>query len=432
MSQFAIKLENLSKKFRLVTPQARYRTLREQLGRMARAPFKWGRATRPSVEASPQQTADDEFWALRDLNIEIAPGSVVGLIGANGAGKSTLLKILSRITEPTGGYADLQGRISSLLEVGTGFHPELSGRENIYLNGAILGMRRAEINRKFDEIVEFAGVGKFIDTPVKHYSSGMHLRLGFSVAAHLETEILLVDEVLAVGDLVFQKKCLGKMGEVASVGRTVIFVSHNMRSLRKLCHEGILLRSGQIAHTGLIDECIGQYMGAETLGPCALEFPLHPTKPAQFSAIALQGAETGSNRVRQDEDVIITGCVVFRQRLHACMVAVALWSAEGFPVFTTTDWDTSEHLRYAERAAGAHSFRIVVPRRLLFPGRYYLHLNLGLAGQCRYDKHTSSVEFEVLFDGSLMSELSDARRGVVTCALDWEWEESYTSEYALA
>ncbi len=246
MSDLAVRVEGLSKEYRLGGPRERYSTLRDRLNKLASAPF---RALRGRRERSEQ---DGLFWALKDVSFEVKRGEVVGIIGRNGAGKSTLLKILSRITEPTEGEVDISGRVGSLLEVGTGFHPELTGRENVYLNGAILGMRQAEIARKFDEIVAFAEVEKFVDTPVKHYSSGMYMRLAFAVAAHLEPEILIVDEVLAVGDMEFQKKCLGKMGEVARGGRTVLFVSHNMGAVQNLCTQGVLLDSGRVVRAGSV------------------------------------------------------------------------------------------------------------------------------------------------------------------------------------
>jgi len=247
-----IKVENLSKQYRIGVRQASYSTLRDSITEKLRAPFDWLRRNGNHEGGA--------IWALRDVSFEVAPGEIVGVIGRNGAGKSTLLKILSRITEPTIGQVDIYGRVGSLLEVGTGFHPELSGRENVYLNGAILGMKRSEIDRKFDEIVAFAEIEKFIDTTVKHYSSGMYMRLAFAVAAHLEPEILLVDEVLAVGDANFQKKCLGKMREVGMEGRTVLFISHNMTALQSLCDRALWLDSGRLKDDGWKNGVVSKYL----------------------------------------------------------------------------------------------------------------------------------------------------------------------------
>jgi lipopolysaccharide transport system ATP-binding protein len=256
----ALRTENLSKQYTLgALATAGYQTLRENLVQTALAPWRWlarGRDGKATGVANEGET----LWALRDVTLEIQPGDVVGIIGRNGAGKSTLLKVFSRITEPTSGRAYVRGRIGSLLEVGTGFHPELTGRENIYLNGSVLGMRRREIDRKFDEIVAFAGVEQFLDTPVKHYSSGMYVRLAFAVAAHLEPEILVVDEVLSVGDADFQKKCLGKMQAVAQGGRTVLFVSHNIGVLKTLCDKGLLLDRGRLVTQGAIEDVIETYL----------------------------------------------------------------------------------------------------------------------------------------------------------------------------
>lgn len=255
MSDIAIRAEGLSKRYQLGSRE-RYQTLRDALA----APFR-----RRSRESSSEK--NETFWALKDVSFEVKHGEVLGIIGRNGAGKSTLLKILSRITEPTEGQVSIHGRIASLLEVGTGFHPELTGRDNIYLNGAILGMKKAEIRRKFDEIVEFAEVDKFIDTPVKHYSSGMYVRLAFAVAAHLESEILVVDEVLAVGDIAFQNKCLGKMSDVAKAGRTVLFVTHNMLPVKNLCSRAILLGQGRvITDTPEVHHAISVYSGFNATG----------------------------------------------------------------------------------------------------------------------------------------------------------------------
>ncbi len=246
----AIRVSHLGKKYTIGGPQENYLTFRDAIVNSVKAPFKRLSSHEPL----------QEFWALKDVSFDVEPGEVVGIIGRNGAGKSTLLKILSRITSPTEGTVDLYGRVGSLLEVGTGFHPELTGRENIFLSGSILGMKRREIDAKLDEIVKFSEIEKFLDTPVKRYSSGMYVRLAFAVAAHLDPEILVVDEVLAVGDAQFQKKCLGKMGEVAKEGRTVLFVSHNMSAVKALCKKGILLESGKIGYSGEVSSVIDHYL----------------------------------------------------------------------------------------------------------------------------------------------------------------------------
>jgi lipopolysaccharide transport system ATP-binding protein len=259
VSAIAVQADGLSKEYRIGALQNKTDTLTGQLADMLKTPI---RRLGKLLQGQGYGASDleESIWALKDVTFSIEYGEVVGIIGRNGAGKSTLLKILSQITEPTMGYADIYGRVGSLLEVGTGFHPELTGRENVFLNGAILGMSKAEIERKFDEIVAFAEVEQFIDTPVKHYSSGMYVRLAFSVAAHLEPEILLVDEVLAVGDQAFQKKCLGKMEDIAGEGRTVIFVSHNLGLIQSLCKRGIYLDGGRIASDGKADQAITDYL----------------------------------------------------------------------------------------------------------------------------------------------------------------------------
>ena len=255
MNNIAIHAEGISKRYTIGTQQASYKSLRDSIARIASVPLRMVRRTHDDTK----HHATSHIWALKDVSFQVEHGEVLGIIGHNGSGKSTLLKILSRITRPTAGHATLYGRVGCLLEVGTGFHQELTGRENIYLNGAILGMTHVEIQRKFDEIVEFSEVTQFIDTPVKFYSSGMYLRLAFAVAAHLETEILLVDEVLAVGDIAFQKKCLGKMSEAADAGRTVIFVSHNMAAVTQLCRRIIWLDHGEIRASGEPDQLAADY-----------------------------------------------------------------------------------------------------------------------------------------------------------------------------
>jgi lipopolysaccharide transport system ATP-binding protein len=291
MSHTVIRLEKVSKQYRIRRPQASYKTLRETLTNAVALPLRhW----LPTSKSTGRLADAGTFWALSDISLEIQQGEVVGIIGRNGAGKSTLLKILSRITEPTTGVGELHGRIGSLLEVGTGFHPELSGRENIYLNGAILGMKRHEISGKLDEIIAFAEVEQFVDTPVKHYSSGMYLRLAFAVAAHLEPEILLVDEVLAVGDAAFQKKCLGKMQNVADKGLTVLFVSHNMAAVQALCSRGIVLSQGRVASDTSVHDAVRSYFAAFTNGamqPLTVRTDRKGDGQVRFTACWLENAQ---------------------------------------------------------------------------------------------------------------------------------------------
>src|SRR3954470_15902093 len=265
MSPPAVVASEISKRYRLGTARRGYGSLRESLADAAALPLRRLRGGARSAARG------GDLWALRDVSFEIQPGETVGIIGRNGAGKSTILKVLTRITRPTSGWAEVRGRVGSLLEVGTGFHPELTGRENVFLNGAILGMRRVEIARRFDEIVAFAEVADFLDTPVKRYSSGMRVRLAFAVAAHLEPEILVVDEVLAVGDLAFQRKCLGKMGEVTADGRTILFVSHNMATIQTLCRRGIMLEHGRLVTDAPVSEAVSAYLArVEEVGGQAL------------------------------------------------------------------------------------------------------------------------------------------------------------------
>jgi lipopolysaccharide transport system ATP-binding protein len=313
MSDPALRVEGLGKRYRLGRRE-RYLSLRDSLTHATRRPLRWLRKT------SDSEGDAESFWALKDVSFDVGHGDVIGIIGRNGAGKSTLLKVLSRITEPTAGRVELYGRVGSLLEVGTGFHPELTGRENIYLNGAVLGMTREEIARKFDEIVAFADTEQFLDTAVKHYSSGMYMRLAFAVAAHLEPEILLVDEVLAVGDAGFQKKCLGKMAEVARGGRTVLFVSHNMGAISKLCTAGIYLERGMVKTHGDVESAIAAYNAAWAAPDPESGRPPHWLYDAPDDA---RGHDFCLTRVevldldRKPKPVVSTGdAVVFRFHFH--------------------------------------------------------------------------------------------------------------------
>ena len=318
-----IRAENLGKKYliRHEHPE-RYVALRDVLSTQVKKLFSFPKSLRPT----PASVDFEEFWALKDLNFDIQPGDRVGIIGRNGAGKSTLLKILSRITEPSTGRVELNGRVASLLEVGTGFHPELSGRENIFLNGAIMGMSRAEIRRKFDEIVDFSGVEKFLDTPVKRYSSGMYVRLAFAVAAHLEPEILVVDEVLAVGDAEFQKKCLGKMEEVSTrEGRTILFVSHNLSVVQTLCEKGIYLKGGEIAAAGNIDDLVSAYIREQHQKE-------NEKVSRRFGGIQIDQIKTTPFTIRSGEDLSIK---VSWSGIQTCAIiggAVLLYSSGGIRV----------------------------------------------------------------------------------------------------
>ena len=299
MTDIAIRAEGLGKVYHIGRGRVRYRTAREAVTDVAGAPFRLaGNLIRG--RGIGVQKADVPFWALRDISLEIRRGDVLGIVGRNGAGKSTLLKVLSGITEPTQGYADIYGRVGSLLEVGTGFHGELTGRENVYLNGAILGMKRREIDRKFDEIVDFAEIAEFLDTPVKHYSSGMYMRLAFAVAAHLETEVLFVDEVLAVGDLAFQKKCLGKMESVSKKeGKTILFVSHSMGAVRSLCNRGCWLESGPVMRDGSMESTTQEYL-------------------AYLQGLEPQESLEGKHRLRGGVDLLLAKLEVCDDQLFPC------------------------------------------------------------------------------------------------------------------
>ncbi len=326
MSDVAIRVEGLGKRYR-IGKRERYRALRDVLTDAVHAQLRGIRSTFQRSDVR-RGNGDRTIWALKDVTFEVKQGEVVGIIGRNGAGKSTLLKILSRITEPTSGMVDVFGRVGSLLEVGTGFHPELTGRENIYLNGAILGMKRAEIGRKFDEIVAFAEIDKFLDTPVKHYSSGMYVRLAFAVAAQLEPEILLVDEVLTVGDTAFQKKCLGKMGEVAKQGRTVLFVSHNMAAVEHLCQRGVILDHGALSYFGDVEQAVGLHIAA---ADSSKNIDLSSRKDRKgnqflrFTRVVLcdvQGNEL--TQVLSGRDILVRCYYAASSRLHNAKVNVAL------------------------------------------------------------------------------------------------------------
>jgi lipopolysaccharide transport system ATP-binding protein len=363
------------------------------------------------------------FWALKDVSFEVSRGEIVGIIGRNGAGKSTLLKILSRIVEPTAGTARLRGRIASLLEVGTGFHPELTGRENTYLNGAILGMKKAEIDRKFDEIVAFAEIEEFLDTPVKRYSSGMYVRLAFAVAAHLEPEILIVDEVLAVGDYSFQKKCLGKMHTVAAGdGRTILFVSHHMGALSQLCQRGIVLEKGTIARMGPIDDVVEHYLrSGQDLDKAGGSFPIDPSKVCQFlSCEILHDDGALGTDFSCDEPVIIRLRLEIRRPVPGTFLTLTVQNIEGIRILFSDIRDVDPSI--TERlGVGRHTFEVAIPPRLLAPTTYLLTINLvDRRPGAFFDHRASCCEFT-------LRDLADHRPdrgGVLSLRLPWAHREA--------
>ncbi|MBA3768250.1 MAG: ABC transporter ATP-binding protein [Acidobacteria bacterium] len=413
-----IKASNVSKQYRIGAAQTRHDTLRERLVSAAHAPLKRLRGN--------GHRREEMVWAVKDVSFEIAPGEVVGIIGHNGAGKSTLLKILSRITEPTSGRIELYGRVGSLLEVGTGFHPELTGRENIYLNGAILGMARIDIERRFDEIVAFAEVEKFLDTPVKRYSSGMYLRLAFAVAAHLDPEILIIDEVLAVGDAAFQRRCLNKMEDASRSGRTVLFVSHNMSAIQRLCKETIVLDHGRVVLRAPSREAVEVYLsGAAERGG---EIKWAYTDAERESAVALPLAlrirdhnQEVATQVRSSEEFTIEVEYLLRERVRDLRVGIFLYAVTGECIFGSFDVDEPErHEQYAYREPGHYTNICHIPANLLGQGKFTIGLNLGIYSIISYFSKDNLLVFDVDNTGSVGSQWQEPAAGYLRPKLDWE------------
>ena len=366
MTGNALEVHHLGKQFRLGRKQSGYRTIRESINN----------ALAGSLKRSPKKPTE-HVWALDDVSFQVAPGEVVGVIGRNGAGKSTLLKVLSRITSPTTGHIDLRGRVGALLEVGTGFHPELTGRENIFLNGAILGMGRKTIAKRFDEITAFSGVERFLDTPVKRYSSGMYLRLAFAVAAHMDSDILLVDEVLAVGDASFQKKCMGKMSDVAGDGRTVLFVSHNMGAVRALCSRGVYLDDGKVQVDGDVGECIQRYF--HSIGVFESEGDRLPDDGAVktgFSRVSIASGEGYS--VSNEDDLTVSTTLNFEQDVAGFYLFCIVEDTHGTLIFHLQEASTD--LGIGEVKAGSYPISVTVPPLWLNPGMYSLHFKAMVWG----------------------------------------------------
>ena len=390
MSETAIKAEGLGKQYRIGLREDMTRNFREVLTGLITAPIRRFNRLRE------KSTGDDLFWAVRDASFEIRRGEVIGIIGRNGSGKSTLLKMLSRITDPTAGRAEIHGRVGSLLEVGTGFHPELSGRENIYLNGAILGMKKAEIDAKFDEIASFAEVEKFLDTPVKRYSSGMRVRLGFAVAAHLEPDILIVDEVLAVGDASFQKKCLGKMDSVAKEGRTVLLVSHNMGIITSLAKRVILLDRGSIRFIGEATEAVAFYMG-DRAQKGGVDLRSHPNRLVGMTPALISARITDAKG--NEKEVFFAGDDWYLELEYACEDHVKLAGA-GTNIQTNTGQRIGTLCTYMcspppFRIPSKGKIRFHIPNLRLYPGTYSVSVAIGTHPKALYDKVDPALTFSV-------------------------------------
>jgi len=396
MSKVVIKAEDLGKRYR-VGERERYLALRDVLAGFVRAPLR----------RNGRRRSKDYLWALRDVSLDVEQGEVVGLIGRNGAGKTTLLKILSRITRPTEGYAEIHGRVGSLLEVGTGFHPELTGRENVYLSGAILGMRKSEINRKFDEIVSFAGVERFIDTPLKHFSTGMQMRLAFAVAAHLEPEILLVDEVLAVGDTEFQKKCLGKMQDVSKSGRTIVFVSHQMNQIRRLCERLLWIDAGRIQQSGPAGEVIAAYEAATMKG--AQE---HHGVAGSPIFLGWELGDAGNILKDGSKEITLNFIISPKEAVRRGHFGLTIRNGEGVAV---GGWGFDD----LSLEAGVHQLHFTLPYLPLRPGTYTIICSLFNGGNNltggKMLEHWNAVPF-LAVDTLPLSHQQDAWAGILNIA----------------
>ena len=420
MDDLAIRVEHLGKQYALGNEQANYPTFREALVSTVRKPLQWIKGDR--------SIRKEKIWALDDVSFEVMHGEAVGIIGRNGAGKSTLLKILSRITNPTCGRVDIYGRVGSLLEVGTGFHPELSGRENIYLNGAILGMSRIEIIHKFESIVAFSGIEKFLDTPVKHYSSGMYVRLAFAVAAHLEPEILVVDEVLAVGDAEFQKKCMGKMGEVSKEGRTVLFVSHQLDMIRSLCSRCILLNNGQLIAQGPVETVVDVYTQNNMFHEQRTEFLIDQQDESSMKVVSGRvvddyGEKTDSfdvfSRITLEFEYILT------KPLEGAVVNFEL-KRNGSVLFQSFDTDEDPALMNT-RLPGRYKSIIHIPSPLLKPGNYSVTTNTGIINVTALQRLEDILSFIVEFKSKPSTFLSYAekRKGAIAVPIKWQTKKIF-------
>jgi lipopolysaccharide transport system ATP-binding protein len=431
----AIGAQELAKKYRIGGPARRHASLRDAIAHAATGPVRGLRSMMRSHDAKQTAREAEEFFALKGVSFDVRQGEVVGLIGRNGAGKSTLLKILSRITEPTTGRAEVHGRLGSLLEVGTGFHPELTGRDNIFLNGAILGMRRQEIAARFDEIVEFSGVSQFIDTPVKRYSSGMYLRLAFAVAAHLDTEILVVDEVLAVGDASFQKKCLAKMEDVGQHGRTVVFVSHNMMAVTRLCQRTILLDEGRVLDDGPSHEIVGSYLRSGLGTTAHREWTDMASAPgnhiARLRSVCVRtedGEISEAMDIRKPVNIEMSFDVL--EGGHSLVPNFHLFNEEGACVFIVNDQDPE--WRHRNRPLGSFVSSVRIPGNFLAEGSLVVNAALSTMDPVTvHFQESDAIAFQVIdsLDGdSARGGFAGPYPGIVRPMLQWTTEHHVESE----
>ncbi len=421
MAHYSVEVNHIGKRYRIGVTSKQYNTLRETLT---------GLVHNPKDRINKKMDENNSFWALKDVNFKVEEGKAIGIIGRNGAGKSTLLKILSRVTEPTEGNAVIRGRVGSLLEVGTGFHPELTGRENIFLNGAILGMKRSEIEKKMDEIIAFSEVEKFVDTPVKRYSSGMYLRLAFSVAAHLEPEILVVDEVLAVGDAEFQRKCLGKMSDVANQGRTVLFVSHNMSAIMRLTDQTLVLEKGKVAMQAPTADAVDYYLsqGFSQEGQREWKEDELEKNPAPFHPIRIRVlSNTGlvSDTIRSTEPAYIEFEYQIDEDICGLRVGLYIISTRGEFILTSFDVDDHENYeKFSIRKAGKYISRCTIPADFLNEGRFVIGVNASIFKIRTYFHDEQALVFNVNGTGAPGTQWPEPRTGMIRPRLYWEIESN--------
>lgn len=419
MAKYSVEVNQIGKRYRIGVTAKQYNTLRDTIA---------GVFQNPKNRLHTRMTEDNSFWALKNVSFKVEEGKAIGIIGRNGAGKSTLLKILSRVTEPTEGSALIRGRVGSLLEVGTGFHPELTGRENIFLNGAILGMKRSEIESKLDEIIAFSEVEKFVDTPVKRYSSGMYLRLAFAVAAHLDPEILVVDEVLAVGDAEFQRKCLGKMSDVASQGRTVLFVSHNMSAIMRLTDQTVVLEHGKVVMQGPTADAVDYYLsqGFSQEGQREWKEDEFDRNPAPFHPIrirVLSEAGTVSDTVRSTDKFYVEMDYSLDEDITGLRVGFYIISTRGEFILTSFDVDDQEKFeKFSTRKAGHYTSRCTIPGDFLNEGRFVIGVNASIFKIRTYFHDEQALVFNVNGTGAPGTQWPEPRTGLIRPRLNWEIE----------